>query len=284
MTTAFGMFLLCSQDDWERLIMRYRSIDIDILVVVAVTIIAVALTFIVPADWVVGRILTLPLVLVLPGYALTSALLLKQALGVPERIVFSLGLSLVVVILSGLVLNLTPFGLRTSSWAIFLSGITLSGSAVAFMRRRRQRISISAWLGSGNVGLTFRQGLLLSIAVLIVLGAIAMSIISAEQQPHPGFTQLWILPASGAANAKNAVRLGMSNMESKAMRYRLAVNMDGKAVKEWPSIALNPNGKWEATLVLPRTGHTGTTRVEAMLYRADSPTTIYRDVVLWLGT
>ena len=284
MITVFGVFLLRSRDDWERLIMRYRSINIDILVGVALAIIAVVLAFIVPPDWVPIRIVTLPLVLILPGYALTSALLVKQALGIPERIVFSLGLSLVVVILSGLVLNLTPFGLRTSSWAVFLSGITLSASAVALIRRRRQHISISGWLGVGNIGLTFHEGVLLSLAVLIVCGAVAVSIIGAEQQPRSGFTQLWILPASGASNAKNAVRLGMSNMESKAMKYRLAVNMDGKVVKEWPSIDLNPNEKWEAILVLPQTGHAGAARVEAMLYRANAPTKLYRDVVLWLGT
>jgi len=282
--TVFGMFLLDSQDNWERLIMKYRSVDTDIFVVIALTIIAVALAFIVPPDWVPGRILTLPLVFMLPGYALVSALFPRKALGLPECLVFSLGLSLTIVILGGLVLNLTPFGLRADSWAVFLGGFTLGASAFALIRRRGQSISTSGWLGIGSIGFTFRQGVLLGLAALIVSGAVAVSIIGAEQRPSPGFTQLWILPAGGAANAKNVVRLGMSNMESKATKYRLAVNMDGKVVKEWPSIDLNPNEKWEATLVLPQTGHTGTTRVEAMLYRADTPTKIYRDVVLWLGT
>ena len=93
-----------------------------------------------------------------------------------------------------------------------------------------------------------------------------------------------MLPASGATKAKNIVRLGVSNMESKAMQYRIAVNMDGKVVKVWPSIELNSNEQWQATLALPQTGHTSTARVEAMLYRTDAPKTIYRDVVLWLGT
>jgi hypothetical protein len=73
-------------------------------------------------------------------------------------------------------------------------------------------------------------------------------------------------------------------MESTAIEYTLAVNVDGKVVKEWPSIDLEPNGRWEATLVLLQTGHAGAIRVEADLYRADAPTTIYRHVVLWLGT
>jgi len=126
-----------------------------------------------------------------------------------------------------------------------------------------------------------RLGLLLGLAVVIACGAVAVSVIGAERQPYSGFTQLWILPAGGA-NAENAVRLGVSNMEATAMEYRLAVSVDGKVVKEWPSIDLELNEKWEATLVLPPTGSVA--RVEADLYRADAPTTIYRHVVLWLGT
>jgi uncharacterized membrane protein len=261
--------------------MKQRLVDIHL--VIAITIVAVALAFAVPPDWVPGRILTVPLVLVLPGYALTAAMLPKRALGGPERAVFSLGLSLVIVILGGLVLNWAPFGLQAASWTVFLSGITLGACAVALVRRRGQSISASGWSWAGNIGFTFRQRLLLGLAALIVCGAVAVSIIGAEQQPHPGFTQLWILPAGGA-NAKNTISLGVSNMESRAMEYRLAVNVDGKVVKEWPSIDLNPNEKWDAVLMLPQLGHASAAKVEADLYRADAPTTIYRHVVLWLGT
>ncbi len=60
--------------------------------------------------------------------------------------------------------------------------------------------------------------------------------------------------------------------------------MNGKVVKVWPSIYLESNEKWEATLVLPQTTHTGTARVEALLYETRAPTKIYRHVVLWLAT
>lgn len=260
--------------------MKHRSTDI--FAVVATTIVAAVLAVLVPPDIVLIRILTLPLVLLLPGYALVSALFPNHSLGVAERLVFSLGLSMAIVILGGLALNWTPFGLRASSWAVLLAGITLAASAVALVRRRGQSTSAPGWLGVGNI-FTLRQGLLLGLAAVIVCGAVAVSIIGAERQSYAGFTQLWILPAGGA-NAENAVRLGVSNMEAIAMEYTLAVNVDGKGVKEWPSIDLEPNGKWEATLVLPQNGHAGAVRVEADLYRADAPTTIYRHGVLWLGT
>jgi uncharacterized membrane protein len=261
--------------------MKYRSVDI--LVVVALTIAAVALTFIVPPDNVPGRILALPLVLLLPGYALTSALFAGRAPGFAERLVFSLGLSLVIVVLGGLALNWTPFGLQADSWSVLLSGITLGACAITLVRRREQSISASRWSAVGNTGLTFRQGLLLSQAVVVVLGAMIVSYIGAAQQPLPGFSQLWMLPVSGAKSG-NAVRLGVSNMELTTMQYSLDVSMGDKLIKDWPSISLKPNEKWQATLVLPQILPAGTTRVEAALYRKDAPTKIYRHVVLWLGT
>jgi uncharacterized membrane protein len=261
--------------------MNYRSVDI--FAVVAITLVTTVLALLVPPDIVLIRIVTLPLVLVLPGYALTSALFPNHSLGVAERLVFSLSLSLIIVILGGLALNWTPFGLRASSWAVLLGGFTLGASAVALVRRRGQGAPAPGWLGIGNIGLTLRRGLLLGLALVIVCGAVAVSIIGAERQSYAGFTQLWFRP-SGGAYAENAVSFGVSNMEATAMEYTLTVNLDGKVVKEWLSIDLNPNGKWKATLVLAHNGNAGAVRVEVDLYRADAPKTIYRHVMLWLGT
>jgi len=263
--------------------MKYKSFDKDMLVISVLAIIATILGVVLPGDWVVGRILTLPLVFVLPGYALTSALFPGQALELPKRLVFSLGLSLAMVVLGGFLLNLTPTGLQASTWALLLGGITLAACVVTFIRRRRQGIPVAEWQGGWSPGFSLRQGLLLGMAALIVCGAFAVSIIGAEQQPHPGFTELWILPAGGA-NAKNAVSLGVSNMESAMMEYRLAVKVDGKVVKEWLSIDLNPNEKWNVTLQLPQLNLSGAIKVEADLYRANAPASIYRYVVLWLGS
>src|SRR5438067_5670942 len=124
--------------------MNHRSADI--FVVAAITLVATVLALLVPPDIVFIRILTLPLVLVLPGYALTSALFPGRSLGVPERLVFSLSLSLAIAILGGLALNLTPWGLGTDSWAVLVASITLVACAVALIRRRGQSISTSGWM------------------------------------------------------------------------------------------------------------------------------------------
>src|SRR5258706_7550272 len=100
--------------------MNHRSMDL--LAVVATTIVAAVLVLLVPPDVVLIRILTLPLVLLLPGYALVSALFPDHSLGVAERLVFSLGLSLADVIFGGASLNLTPVCFRASMWAATLFG------------------------------------------------------------------------------------------------------------------------------------------------------------------
>ncbi len=266
--------------------MRLKSIDVDMLIVIIMSGIAVVLAIIVPASWLPLRVLTLPLIFILPGYALSSALFPTQRFGTAERLILSLGLSLTAVILGGLLLNLTSFGLKTDSWALYLGGITVGACAVTLARRHRQSASKSAfeWSSISGIRLNLRQGLFIGIALLIVCGAVTLSIIGAQQQPRKGFTQLSLLPSGGTTSANNAVSLGISNMEAQGMQYRLAVNMDGKVIKEWPTIVLSVGQQWKAILVIPPSGHAGATRVEAMLYRLDSPGTVYRDVVLWLGT
>src|SRR5579859_3175461 len=86
--TAFGVFLPHLKGETA---LNHRAFDIFTVAVLAL--VGVALAFAVPADNVAGRILTLPLVFLLPGYAMTSALFAKQNLGVTERVVLSLGFS-----------------------------------------------------------------------------------------------------------------------------------------------------------------------------------------------
>ena len=259
--------------------MKHRSADL--FAVMALTLIAVVLALVTPSNSVAERIWTLPLVLLLPGYAMICALFTKRTLTVLELFIFSMGLSLSIVIVGGLLLNLTSFGLRIASWAVLLGGTTVGASALALIRRRGQ--SPSGLPGFGRIGFTFRQWLFLGLAVMIVGGALVVSVIGAQRQPFPGFTQFWILPAS-AAKAGNVVHLGVKNMESTSMEYRLVVNMNGEPVKVWSAINLNQNDTWQATLVLPQIARGSDAKVEAMLYLQDAPAQIYRDVVLWLGT
>ncbi len=260
------------------MIINYRSIDL--LALMGFTIVEVILTLFVPPNVVLG-ILALPFVCILPGYAVTSAVFTKRALGFPEYLVFSLGLSLVILILGGLVLNYTPFGLRASSWTMLLGCFTLCACSIALARRQGQRVSTPGWLKFGRGELALHHWILLGLAIAVICGAVIISIVGAERQPFPGFTQLWIIPAGGAE--KNAVHIGVNNLESSVIEYSLDVDVDGKVVKVWPAITLQPNEKWEVTLLLSQISNAGTVKVEAILYRRDAPKTVFRHVMLDLG-
>jgi hypothetical protein len=74
------------------------------------------------------------LVLVLPGYALTAALLPRRSLRPPELALCVLGLSLAAAALGGLLLNVAGH-LSRPAWDIFLTAVTLACCAVAGLRR-----------------------------------------------------------------------------------------------------------------------------------------------------
>lgn len=74
-------------------------------------------------------------ILFLPGYALIEALYPKKELDELTRFALSIGLSLAIVPLAGLILNYTPFGLRLLPVAVFLAGTTIALLTVALTRR-----------------------------------------------------------------------------------------------------------------------------------------------------
>ncbi len=108
----------------------------------------------------VGVLLAIPLVLMLPGYTLIQALLRKRAadqrsgssessnglllqprlrigrpFGAVDSVAFSLGLSLVIDVVVGFLLNLTPLGLQWQSWSFSLGLLTALFAVLAALLR-----------------------------------------------------------------------------------------------------------------------------------------------------
>ena len=102
--------------------MAYRSNLVLAMAVAGVAMAIVLLDFAPPPIRIAA---TLPLVILLPGYALTSALFARQTTELPIGLLLSVGLSLAITILEGLLLNLTPWGLQATSWALALGGTIL---------------------------------------------------------------------------------------------------------------------------------------------------------------
>lgn len=219
-------------------------------------------------------LIALPLVLVLPGYAVTATVFPRRQLGVPETIVFSLGLSLALLALAGLALSLTPWGMGTIPWGIFLGIMAMAAAGVA----RRDLLTV-ARSGRAIPLPAARTVLPFAAAALIVFAALRIAIVGEAQQPQAGFTQLWILPSSPSVGNATTVRLGITSREPVTRRYIVQLAAGGHIIRRWSDLSVAPGQTWRATVPMS-SGFLAGGKVEATLSRATSPRSIYRRV--WL--
>lgn len=178
--------------------------------------------------------LGLPFLLFFPGYVVIAALFPeKSALGTVQRIALSLGFSIVVTPLLGLVLNMV--------WAIRLDPILISTAAfvaamsvVAWYRRRRVDRDDSPDMvidlplgGKGHLGL-LDAGISI-VLVLALLGAIVL-LVHFVANPKVGerFTEFYVVEAEDwpeeiAVGEEAAIVLGIANRERETMIYAVEV-------------------------------------------------------------
>lgn len=254
--------------------MRPKNLDLIVAVLIAaMNLLQVLLPYHLS---IIEILLVLPLVFILPGYTLTEVLFYRQSLSGSHRLLLSLGISLAIDIVCGIILNLTPVGLQAVSWAVVLGLLTLLFSLLlAFLRR-----GASEHASQPAQPIRFRFSIydlvLLSLATTIVLLAIRYAAIGVAQQPYQGFTQFWMLPIVQTGKSC-AVRLGVHNFEATPVTYHISVTMNGVQVDTPPSIVLTPQNEW--LQVVPIAAVTANNiYVEAKLYRLDKPQSIYQEV------
>jgi hypothetical protein len=128
-TTSLGRYLRF----WERNLWFYFSMGLSFLNVLVV--------YAVPSDsplvvlrWVLGSVF----VLFVPGYVAVEALFPKgRELDGIERFALSVGLSLALVPLIGLLLNYTPWGIRLTPILTSLTVVTTALAIIGLLRRYR---------------------------------------------------------------------------------------------------------------------------------------------------
>lgn len=110
----------------------------DLIAIVIFTVLSVIFIVVPPLNETpVRMIVGFPLVLFLPGYALICALFPRRnEMDAIERITLSIGLSIVVIVIIGLVLNYTPGGIRLGPILLAISSFILIFTAVATARRK----------------------------------------------------------------------------------------------------------------------------------------------------
>lgn len=79
-------------------------------------------------------------ILFLPGYSLIKALFPEKELDNIERIALSMGTSIAIVPLTGLILNYTPWGIRTTPVTLSLLALTTVFATAAIMREHQSKL------------------------------------------------------------------------------------------------------------------------------------------------
>lgn len=251
----------------------------ELIAVMVIAGLSAVLTIFIPANSIVRLLCALPLVFFLPGYAITWALLAPRSLGSIERLLFSLGISVSVTALSGLILNLTPWGLQTSTWAITLAVIVLVAGTIAWLRRGSD-VKLTPVPVERHFKLHFRDGIFVGLAVLVTGAAFGLTQLPVAPNDVAGYTTLWMIPANQGSS--NDFRLGINSSEFTVTHYRLQISVNSQVVQEWPDLSLEPGQTWETEISL-QSNQVGSGPVVADLYKLDDPGTIYRHVRIWRG-
>jgi uncharacterized membrane protein len=151
-------------------------------------------------------VLTLPVILFIPGYCLIAALFPKEGeIGLIERIMLSIGVSIAVVPLIGLGLNFTPFGIRLDPIVISLIFFTWVMVLVAHYQRAilpaEERFGIPFFAIAGRIRQEFlpprERGIdrVLSIVLALVIVVVIITTVYVIAAPKEGerFTEFFIL-------------------------------------------------------------------------------------------
>lgn len=210
-----------------------------------------------------GILVAILLVLFIPGYVLVAALFPEdEEINWIERVALSLGLSIAVVPILGLLLNFTAFGIRllplTASILIFAGGLGI----VAYIRRMRlaveMRLSATieikkpAWPQYSAMEKALTIGLVMSLLFTVTVLAYVLS------TPRAGdrFTEFYLLGPEGRTEnypeelriqEEGTVLIGVANHEFVSVGYTVRVDLVGV------QFAWNETGGYNETMEVNRT-------------------------------
>ena len=254
-----------------------RLKNLDLFGAISIAALNIIWVFLPDHSLIPGIVLTLPMVFVIPGYTLTEFLFHKRSLGISYRIICSVSLSLAIDITGGFVLNMLPQGLQRSSWAALLALVTALFAILAVLLRSNSFVHVRTPF---RLRIALHDYLLFGLSGAVLVLAIWYSVLGVAQQPRPGFTQLWLLPAKEEQKSC-ALRLGVHNFESTSMNYRVMLSVQGSLMKTWAPVTLASQQEWNATETLAAAPSTNVS-VKLQLYRLDRPQDVYREATVTL--
>jgi uncharacterized membrane protein len=241
-------------------------------------------------------VLGLPFVLFFPGYVLIAALYPRRSdLDGVERLALSLGLSLAVVPLIGLVLNFTPWGIRLTPILVSLALFIAVCSAAAVRQRIRHsdaerfagdiRPLLQAARTLPWVSLALASGV---IGVLLFAG-FRFGVLGGSRVGET-FTEFYVLGAGGKAEGyprrlvvgePSSVIVGVINHEGHAAHYRVEVQAGSERLASRGSFALGDGEKQEDRVDIVLRRPAKRLKVEFILFM-EGVAVPYKTLHLWV--
>jgi len=191
----------------------------------------------------VRYVLTIPLMLFIPGYCFIAALFPKESdISFIERIALSFGFSIALVSLIGLGLNFTPWGIRLDPIVISITVFTLLMILVAYYRRANlpfvERFNVpfhalesrihQEFLPSGESKITRFLSVLLVIVILIAILTTTYVIVFPKEGER--YSEFYILgnnrtaddyPSFIIAGRNYPMYIGIGNHEYRYINYTI---------------------------------------------------------------
>jgi uncharacterized membrane protein len=248
------------------------------------------------------------LVLFLPGYALTAALLpAKKDLEGIERALLSLGLSIAIAPLMGLGMNYTSWGIREVPVLTGLSAFTLLICGAAYYRRVQlpeneafsitAKTSISAlkteFLEEPGSGADKALAALLAISILASIGSLAYVI--GNPRGEEKFTEFYILgpdklaedyPTEYSSGDSGTVFVGITNNEYRTVDYTLEIRLQNRSLplpEDQKYISLEHNESWEEPVTFTPSIEGKNMKLEFLLFNETEKNVPYRNTHLWIN-
>ena len=246
--------------------MRSRT---TLLTLALIDLVAVAIATGLHAPAAVRTPLALPLVLFLPGWALTRDV--GRGMDGYERAAAAIGLSLALAAVGALLLNLLPWGVRPLPWAVLLGAVTVAALAISYWRERSSETPPAYALARPRLGALSLYG----VAGAIVVLAVVVAREGALRQSTPGFTQFWMQQGASA----NSVAIGVTNHEHDTIAYRVRLTAGDRTVGAAGPFTVNDGATLTESVAV--TDETPGQPITATLYRVDQPTAAYRQATLW---
>ena len=269
--------------------------DIDLKLTILITLLCIPFIILPQLNETPMRIiLSLPILLFLPGYSFIVALFpIKNDLDGIELVALSFGLSIAIVSLLGLALNYTSVGIRLIPALFVLSHFAILLSLFAWVRRlnlpveERFRVPFERLLNV-NLGQSILDKGLSIVLIASIIGSSA-TLIYVVVTPKTGekFTEFYLLGPNGIASdyptdlnmgENGTVIIGIINHEYENITYRLEVNFNGSFIHK-ERFSLIENEKLEISFTFKTTEKGVNQKLEFLLYK-DQEKEVYRTLHL----